>query len=146
MGDKPYGGHPPFVASSDTSEAAADSVKTDAARMRAKVRRYIKGCGAHGATCWEVEMGLDMLHQTASARICELKERGSVVENGKQRRTGQGRMAQVLVAANTGQVIEPGDRLSAREQIRQLRHRIEELEIENGRLKMRVVAQQRRRP
>ena len=57
-----------------------------------------------GATCDEVEVALDMPHQTASARINELKEDDletgrpqMLYDSGKRRKTRHGQLATVWI-------------------------------------------------
>lgn len=83
---------PGFVAGSDTSEAAAESVRLDAGEMRARVLGYIRRVAA---TCDEIEVALGMRHQTASARIRELALLGRIVDSGIRRQTRSGRFAVV---------------------------------------------------
>lgn len=51
-----------------------------------------------GLTCDEVEILLGLRHQTASARVHELMRCGSIVEQGRKRRTRSGRNAVVWVS------------------------------------------------
>ena len=46
-------------------------------------------------TCWQVEVHLDMLHQTASAALWRLKKAGLVIETGKNRVNPSQRLAAV---------------------------------------------------
>lgn len=87
---KPYNGEPPFVAGSDTSEGAAESMKASAASLRAKVLGHITSAES---TCDEVEVALGLRHQTASARVRELALMNKIVNSGKRRKTGSGRLA-----------------------------------------------------
>lgn len=89
-----YGGKPPRVRGSDTSEAAADSVRGVTGQLRARVFAFI-GAQAHGATCDEVEASLGLRHQTASARVRELSLAGVIRDTGERRRTRSGRNAAV---------------------------------------------------
>ena len=93
--DQPYQGRLPFVAGSDTSEAAADSLVESVTALRKKVLNCIK-LQLHGeATCDEVEVALRMSHQTASARIRELSLMGLIVDSGDRRKTRSGRKARI---------------------------------------------------
>lgn len=85
----------PFVRSSPTSKAAATSIEPTSGTLRAIVLAFIRGRGASGATCEEVEIALGMKHQTASARMRELAQAKLIVENGKRRTTSSGRAAAV---------------------------------------------------
>lgn len=89
---------PPFVAGSDTSEAAAGSVEGLASTLRRRVWERIRGTGMAGMTCDEVEARLGLRHQTASARIRELAVRGLLADSGRRAATRSGRQAVVWVA------------------------------------------------
>ena len=80
-----YPDEPGAVAGCDTSEQAAQTI--DASSMRRKVRSYVDSQGASGATCDEVEVALEMRHQTASARVRELVLRGELRDSGARRPT-----------------------------------------------------------
>jgi len=86
---------PPYVRHSDTSKAAAESVRESAPTMRERVLTCIRHNG--NLTCFEVEQILSMAHQTASARIRELALKGKIRDSGKRRATGSGRKAVVWV-------------------------------------------------
>lgn len=75
----------------DTSIAAAQSIAEGAEQLRARVLVEIRERG--GSTCDEVEVALDLRHQTASARINELMEEGRVRDSGQRRKTRSGRQA-----------------------------------------------------
>jgi hypothetical protein len=66
--------------------------------MRERVLGAIRDLGEHGATCDDVEVVLDMTHQTASARVHELAWAGFIQDSGRQRKTRSGRAAIVWVA------------------------------------------------
>lgn len=87
----------PHVVGSDTSLAAAESIERQAPTMQ----RAVLDCIVRGAqcrrTCDEVEVWLDMSHQTASARIRELAKAGTIVDSGQRRKTRSGRKAAVYV-------------------------------------------------
>jgi hypothetical protein len=87
-----------YVAGSDTSEAAAVAITPKAEGLRLLVYRHIWRNGSYGATCCEVELALEMRHQTASARIRELYLSDDVRDSGRRRRTTSGRNAVVWVA------------------------------------------------
>ncbi len=86
----------------ETSIIAARSVTESADQMRSRVLVAIREAG--GATCDEVEVSLEMKHQTASARIRELQLEGRVRDSGTRRKTRSGRPAVVWVE---GEQIEP---------------------------------------
>lgn len=92
---------PAFVAGSDTSKAAAESMREAASSIRAHVLAHIvivqRATG--GVTCDEVEESLGLRHQTASARIRELAMQKRIVDSGARRETRSGRLATVWRAA-----------------------------------------------
>jgi len=47
------------------------------------------------ATCFELELLLSLVHQTASARIAELKQENRIIDTGKKRLTERGYPASV---------------------------------------------------
>lgn len=87
-----YDGMPPHVAQ-QTSLEAAQAIESDVSQLRETVFRYVKGEHLQGATCDEVEVELNMRHQTASARLRELVLTKRVVDSGMRRRTRSGRWA-----------------------------------------------------
>lgn len=77
--------------SRDTSIQAAASVRTFTPSIRDRVFTFIRAHG--GATSDEVEYELKLSHQTASARIWELRRQSLITDGGKRRRTRSGRNA-----------------------------------------------------
>lgn len=90
-----YPEEPGFMKESPTSRAAAESMMISAASLRGLVLAYIGKTS--GLTCDEVEVGLGLRHQTASARITELKLAGRIRSIGR-RPTRSGRYAEVWIA------------------------------------------------
>lgn len=84
---------PPPHNRTDTSKAAAESVKPCVGRIRSMVFDEIQRRG--DATCDEVEQALSMSHQTTSARIRELTQAGMIDVTPRRRPTRTGRMARV---------------------------------------------------
>jgi len=84
----------PYVKNSPTSRAAAESIPVSA---ETAVRDYIHSCGSRGTTDSEIEIALNMRHQTASARRRTLEKKGVVVLAEEKRKTDSGRMAGVYV-------------------------------------------------
>lgn len=82
-----------------TSIAALES--TDTAAIRQRVFDFL--C-EWGATCDDVEVGLDLTHQTASARVHELEAAEFIADTGLRRKTRSGRDAIVwhVVAGMNG--------------------------------------------
>lgn len=85
----------PYVPGSDTSAAAAESIEPLLGRLAADVRAHVRAQGARGATCDEIEEGLGLRHQTASARVRELAQAGLLKDSGERRATRSGRKAAV---------------------------------------------------
>ncbi len=83
---------------SDTRAIARESIAPIASDLRSKVLAFILG-QPNGATCCEVESGLGMSHQTASARIKELMDLGLITDSGERRKTSSGRPARVMKGA-----------------------------------------------
>lgn len=84
----------PYVSGSDTSKAAAEShAPASVSALKSLMLRFIAYSG--GATCDEIEASLGLRHQTASARIKELKDTQKIRDTGTRRRTRSGRMAAV---------------------------------------------------
>lgn len=85
-----------FHNGADTSAAAFQSTsKEGRAKLRDKVLATVKV--HHGVTCEEVEIYLEMPHQTISARITELMIEGKIRDTGVRRKTRTGRTARVYV-------------------------------------------------
>jgi hypothetical protein len=84
--------HKPKTATRDTSLEALESLDADILSRRQRlICDYIRQAG--GATCWEVEQALELLHQSASSLIHQLFRKGQLVETDARRPTGSGRMA-----------------------------------------------------
>lgn len=94
---KPYNGKAPFVAGSETSKEAAESVEKHVTGLARKVLDFIEGRGKWGATSDEIETELDMRHQTASARVRELFLKNKIERTEIKRKTRSGRNAFVYV-------------------------------------------------
>jgi predicted transcriptional regulator len=85
----------PFVAGSDTSQAAAESMRDQAPRIQTAIFKFLRGSA--GFTCDEIERALGLLHQTASAQIRGLVLAGLVVDSGRRRPTKSRRAAVVWI-------------------------------------------------
>jgi hypothetical protein len=97
---------PPPPEGKPASQILPAQARTDARTIRNKVLTYIRACGDGGSTCEQVELALKLSHQTASARIKELRDHPvhggriqiQVVEGKKIKRpTISGRSAYVYV-------------------------------------------------
>lgn len=93
----------PGYSDPDSSRRAAEEIAVEAPALREKIWRHIAALGDAGATCDEVEVTLNMRHQTASARIRELVLAGRLIDNNERRRTRSKRWANVYV------VVKPRD-------------------------------------
>jgi hypothetical protein len=82
-----------------TLRMAVARVKASAKGLRARVLGAIRDLGEHGAICDEIEVALEMTHQTASARVHELAWAAFIQDSGRQRKTRSGRAAIVWVAS-----------------------------------------------
>lgn len=73
---------PPHVANSHTSLSAAQAIQPHRPNI---ARRVFDAIGALPSTCEELERSLDLLHQTASARVSELRTAGCIRPSGVTR-------------------------------------------------------------
>jgi hypothetical protein len=89
---------PAFANAPITRAAAGVAIRPDAARLRAKVLRYIKSRGADGATDAEIQGALDMSGDTERPRRRELQAAGFIADSGRTRLTPAGRAAVVWTA------------------------------------------------
>jgi len=90
FGREPYRGEPP-ASNETTSRSAAEAIKPDRNRLRARVLRHLAISG--GATCDEVCEALGMGGNTARPRIRELVLLGRIADSGLTRPTASGRRA-----------------------------------------------------
>ena len=81
------GGAAPHNKQDTSYAAAAVSVEEDLPRMRLLVWRAVRECGAYGATCDELEVELNMRHQTCSARLNDLYKRQDIYDSDLRRPT-----------------------------------------------------------
>ena len=84
----------------ENSREAFDSIRNEREAMYLKILRLLT---SYDATCDEIEMGLSMIHQTASARVCELHKNGRIKRTGQKRPTRSGRAAHVYKITRSGQ-------------------------------------------
>ena len=84
----------------DTSREAFKSI-TDVQKeeVRTRIFNLIEKRGETGLTCDEAEQIFGLLHQSASARICELLETKRIKYEGMRRKTRSGRSARVYTVA-----------------------------------------------
>lgn len=88
----------PFVAGSETSEAAADSMEDSVLTYERMVFQFIHARAARGATSDECQVALGLTHQNGSARVSTLAMRGAIVRTEEKRKTRSGRGAFVYIS------------------------------------------------
>lgn len=86
-----------------SSEAFAKTGDGKRDAMRRRITAHIAAAGDQGATCDEVEVALELPHQTASARIAELRHRGVIQYDKARRKTRTGSSARVYFISTGGQ-------------------------------------------
>lgn len=96
MNDLPLFSFVPYVRNSDTSRAAAESMRPHVSDLERVVLGRVM-C-LIGATCDEIEIDTGLAHQTASARLKGLADKGLIKDSGARRKTRSGRAARVYVA------------------------------------------------
>ena len=74
----------------ETSRAAYESVKPYVPTMEEKIIAMIK---KRNWTCDELEQHLDLKHQSCSACITKLQDKGVIEDSGIKRKTRSGRLA-----------------------------------------------------
>ena len=87
----------PYARTSETSKAAAESIAEAAPAIRKRIHERIAE-SLNGMTCDEVEAAMGLSHQTASARVHELRKLGMLLDVGEKRPTRSGRNATVWYA------------------------------------------------
>jgi hypothetical protein len=85
-----------------TSALAALKGRDKARGDRLRILAFLVERGERGATCWEVEEGLNIMHQTASARISGMADDHWIEPLNEVRRTGTGSSARVWVISAHG--------------------------------------------
>jgi len=88
---------PPFQAHSDTSAAAAASVRPDQNRLQRVVYEALVGSEAGGMTDEELQAHTGLGPSTQRPRRVELVAAGDVVDSGRRRKTRSGRQAVVWI-------------------------------------------------
>jgi hypothetical protein len=88
----------PFVAHSETSRAAAESMEPAAGTLRAHVLGYIRETAEAGATDEQIQDGMELPANTERPRRRELQRAGLIRDSGQTRPTKSGRAAVVWVA------------------------------------------------
>jgi hypothetical protein len=83
----------------ETRRDAHAAIKPDKGRLRGVVLACIRKAGGYGRTTDEVEVEARLSHQTASARVNELRNAGTIQAAGFTRTTRSGRQAVVYRVA-----------------------------------------------
>lgn len=91
----------------DTSREAYERVLPTTQTARLAIARYIDDQRSDGATCDEVEVALNMRHQSCSARITELRKSDAIKSIGK-RPTRTGSNAAVYVTPRFARKVQKG--------------------------------------
>jgi DNA-binding Lrp family transcriptional regulator len=79
----------------DTSRDAAESMRPHVSEIEQRVLAFVK---LRARTCEELEEATGLSHQTASARLKGLADKGLIKDSGARRPTRSGRAARVYVA------------------------------------------------
>ena len=87
----------PFQRGSDTSKAAAESIKEHLSRLEYAVLDAIRHSGQSGMNCWEVEKATNISRACSSARLNGLCGKGLIFDSGIRRKTDTGRNAVVYM-------------------------------------------------
>lgn len=82
-----------------TSIAAAESMRDSVPYLKRRILESLSEHRLAGMTCDQLEVELELSHQTTSARIRELCEAGSIYHHGR-RATRSGRQARVYFPRN----------------------------------------------
>lgn len=90
--------HPIPHNKSETSQAAAESIRPVANALGNQIYEFIKSRGPHGATDQEVQTELDISGDTQRPRRDRLHKAGLIRRSGEKRETPSGRWADVWVA------------------------------------------------
>ena len=96
---EPYRGEAPFIASSDTSKAAA--VAADGGKKvtnRDRILQFVRSTGAEGATDDEISKATMLLRQSICSARKVLMELGQLMDSGKRRMMSTGHQGAVWVA------------------------------------------------
>ena len=97
---EPYRGEAPFIASSDTSKAAAVAADASGKKVRNRVRilQFVRSTGSEGATDDEISQATLLLRQSICSARKVLMELGVLMDSGKRRMMSTGRQGAVWVA------------------------------------------------
>lgn len=94
----------------NTSVAALISISDIRGELKRRVFRALTAFGKTGATCDELELTLDMRHQSLSARVRELWQEGWIRRTDRTRHTRSGRLAAVYVVRKRRKKRKPRSR------------------------------------
>lgn len=82
----------------ECSQQAHETIKPDKKRLQAMIIGYLRTCGAAGATCDQMEVALNLSHQTCSPRVNELMKAQKILPlTDYKRMTRSGRRATVWI-------------------------------------------------
>ncbi len=94
----------------DTSRAAATSLRRHAVRQRERILELVRSMAGRGVTADEVERILELSHQTASARLHDLANDGQLVRTDFTRPTRSGRRARIYLHPDNVLLDHPDNR------------------------------------
>lgn len=88
----------PFIRSSTTSKSAAEAIEPHTSYLEGLVLDAIRNAEPNGLTADEGEQRTGLIHQTYSARVRELEQRGLIRKTDMRRPTRRNRPATVYRA------------------------------------------------
>ena len=91
---------PPYQPYSETSRAAAESIKPALNSLQQAVLSYLRNRGDEGATDEEMQENIPLSQNCQRPRRVELCVSGHVCDSGRTRKARSGRQATVWVARN----------------------------------------------
>ena len=77
----------------DTSIMASKDLQPHLGRLQAAVFNVVADAGPHGATCDDIGSALGWIVFRVRPRTAELRALGKIVDSGKRRKGGSGRLA-----------------------------------------------------
>jgi len=134
-------GELPFQNECLTSEEAAANAAINAETLRSNVLGFLKGCGVHGATDDEIQVGLRLHVSTQVPRRRELVLAGKVMESGFVRKTRKGCNALVWIASEVAaeNPTALGARKSLKKQLEEAKREVVLLNAEIEKLHTRAI-------
>ena len=88
----PYPHHAGHVRNRDTSILASKELQPHLGRLQAAVFNVVADVGHYGATCDDIGSALGWIVFRVRPRTAELRALGKIVDSGKRRKGGSGRL------------------------------------------------------